>query len=128
MTRHSHDRLSSIFELRKEFISALKKEIPSAMPEEIDPTSKEGQKYLRDIVLYGVEEMFEALQHLKNWKAHRKTDVGGDFNREDFLEEMVDAYNYFFSIMIHLDINEDEFYEAYCKKHGIIKDRLKNGY
>ena len=50
------------------------------------------QKYLRDIALYGVEEIFEALQHLKNWKAHRQTDLGGDFNRDDFLEEMVDAY------------------------------------
>jgi NTP pyrophosphatase (non-canonical NTP hydrolase) len=122
------DRLATIFKARKEFMSLLKKTIPEAMPDNIDPTSKEGQKYLRDIALYGVEEMFEALQHLKNWKAHRKTDVGDEFNREEFLEEMVDAYNYFFSLMIHLGIDEDEFYEAYFKKHSIIKDRLKNGY
>ena len=119
------DRLTEIFKSRKEFMSLLKEAIPDAMPDNIDPTSKEGQKYLRDIALYGVEEMFEALQHLKNWKAHRQTDVGGEFSREEFLEEMVDAYNYFFSLMIHLGIEEDEFYKAYCKKHSIIKDRLK---
>ena len=64
----SHDRLSQIFELRRDFISELKVTIPSAMPDEINPTSKEGQQYLRDLALHGVEEMFEALQHLKNWK------------------------------------------------------------
>jgi hypothetical protein len=123
-----HDRLSQIFNLRKAFISELKVTIPTAMPNKIDPTSKEGQKYLRDLALHGVEEMFEALQHLKNWKSHRQTDVGGSFNRSEFLEEMVDAYNFFFALMINLGITEDEFFEAFLKKHDIIIDRLKTGY
>ena len=122
------DRLKQIFFLRKVFINQLKKTIPTAMPDEIDPTSKEGQQYLRDLALHGVEEMFEALQHLKNWKTHRQTDLGGTFNREDFLEEMVDAFNYFFALMINLEVSDDEFYEAFLKKHDIIIDRLKTGY
>ena len=127
-TKRSHDRLSQIFQLRREFISELKSTIPSAMPEKIDPTSKEGQQYLRDLALHGVEEMFEALQHLKNWKSHRQTDVGGSFNRDEFLEEIVDAYNYFFALMINLGVTEDEFFEAFLKKHDIIIERLKSGY
>ena len=127
-TQHSHDRLSQIFELRRQFISDLKATIPTAMPDEIDPTSKSGQQYLRDLALHGVEEMFEALQHLKNWKTHRQTDVGGGFDRDEFLEEMVDAYNYFFALMINLGVTEDEFFEAFLKKHDIIIDRLKTGY
>jgi hypothetical protein len=126
--QNNKDRLSQIFELRKDFISQLKLTIPTAMPAEIDPTSKEGQQYLRDLALHGVEEMFEALQHLKNWKTHRQTDVGGNFNRDEFLEEVVDAYNYFFALMINLDVTEDEFFEAFLKKHDIIIDRLKTGY
>jgi len=122
------DRLKQIFFLRKIFIEQLKTTIPTAMPEDIDPTSKEGQQYLRDLALHGVEEMFEALQHLKNWKSHRQTDMGGTFNREDFLEEMVDAFNYFFALMINLEVSDDEFYEAFLKKHDIIIDRLKTGY
>ena len=122
------DRLRQIFLLRKVFIRNLKKTIPAAMPEDIDPTSKEGQQYLRDLALHGVEEMFEALQHLKNWKTHRQTDLGDCFNREDFLEEMVDAFNYFFALMINLEVSDDEFYEAFLKKHDIIMDRLKTGY
>ena len=127
-TKTSHDRLSQIFELRRDFISELKTTIPTAMPDEIDPTSKEGQQYLRDLALHGVEEMFEALQHLKNWKSHRQTDMGSNFNRDEFLEEIVDAYNYFFALMINLGVTEDEFFEAFLKKHDIIIERLKTGY
>ncbi len=122
------DRLEQIFLLRKAFMTNLSKTVPKAQPKEINPASKDGQKYLRDLALHGVEEMFEALQHLKNWKSHRQTDVGGTFNKEEFLEEMVDAFNYFFSLMIHLNIDSDEFFKAYLNKDIIINDRLKNGY
>ena len=122
------DRLTQIFELRQQFMKNLSETIPTAQPESIDLASKEGQKFLRDLALHGVEEMFEALQHLKNWKSHRQTDVGGTFNKDEFLEEMVDAFNYFFSLMIHLDIDADEFFNAYLNKDRIINNRLKNGY
>ena len=62
------DRLEEIFRLRRQFMNRLSEEIPAAIPENIDISSKAGQKYLRDLALHGVEEMFEALQHLKNWK------------------------------------------------------------
>ena len=97
------------------------------MPDKIDPASKQGQQYLRDLALHGVEEMFEALQHLKNWKTHRQTEVDG-FDRDAFLEEMVDAFNYFFALMINLDVDDKEFFEAFLKKHDIIINRLKTGY
>ena len=122
------DRLLEIFNLRSNFIKNLKYSIPSALPEKIDPSSKEGQKYLRDLALHGVEEMFEALQHLKNWKSHRITDMGHTFDRDAFLEEMVDAFNYFFALMIHLDVDADEFFEAFLEKDRIINDRLNSGY
>jgi NTP pyrophosphatase (non-canonical NTP hydrolase) len=122
------DRLLRIFNLRKNFIKNLRFKIPAAVPEKIDPSSKEGQKYLRDLALYGVEEMFEALQHLKNWKSHRIADMSHTFDRDAFLEEMVDAFNYFFALMIHLDIDADEFFEAFLEKDRIINDRLNSGY
>ena len=123
----SNDRLDEIFTLRKEFINQLKSTIPASMPDKIYPASKQGQQYLRDLALHGVEEMFEALQHLKNWKTHRQTEVDG-FDRDAFLEEMVDAFNYFFALMINLDVDDKEFFEAFLKKHDIIINRLKTGY
>ena len=75
----------------------------------------------------GSKEMFEALQHLKNWKPHKKTETL-NINRDEFLEEIVDAFNYFFSLVILAGFDENDLYEAYLKKDSIIHDRLNNGY
>ena len=93
----------------------------------LDISKKEHQKICRDTALKGVEEMFEALQHLKNWKPHRKTEVSY-LNREEFLEEIVDAFNYFFSLIILSGFDEEDLYDAYIKKDEIIHERIKREY
>ena len=93
----------------------------------IDVGNKRSQQHVRDMALRGVEEMFEALQHLKNWKPHRDTEVQ-EFHRDDFIEEVVDAFNYFLSVLVLMGISADEFFAAYVKKDKIIHDRLKTGY
>lgn len=122
------DRLTDIFRLREEFMQAIVEKMPGYYPQwPIDVSKKESQVILRDSVLRGVEEMFEALQHLKNSKPHRKTEVT-HFEREEFLEEIVDAYNYFLTTLVLLGISHDDLYEAYRKKHEKILERLENGY
>jgi hypothetical protein len=122
------DKLDSIFELRLRFMEVLGEKIPKSSPTlPLDLSKKEDQQFCRDVALRGVEEMFEALQHLKNWKPHRITDVSG-FDREKFLEEMVDAFNYFFSLLIMTGFNSDDLFRAYLKKDGIIHKRLIDGY
>ena len=79
------------------------------------------------MALRGVEGMFEALQHLKNWKPHRMTEFH-EFDREEFLEEIVDAFNYFFSIVVLTGHTAEDLYEAYVKKDNIIHKRLNDGY
>ena len=123
------DKLDTIFELRESFMKELrsfkKTSSPATWPLKL--TNKKDQQVCRDIALRGVEEMFEALQHLKNWKPHRKTRVSS-FDREEFLEEVVDAFNYFFSLLILTGVDQDEFFEAYKKKDKIIRERIKTGY
>ena len=120
--------LTSMFELRNEFIEQMRKDRPgSYLDLPLDLRKKESQQFCRDLALRGVEEMFEALQHLKNWKPHRQTEIS-DFNREDFLEEIVDAFNYFFSILVLLGFNHKDLYDAYVKKDSIIHERLEKGY
>ncbi len=122
------DRLSEIFRLREEFMQAIVEKMPGYYPEwPIDVSKKQSQVILRDSVLRGVEEMFEALQHLKNSKPHRQTEVT-HFEREEFLEEIVDAYNYFLTTLVLLGITPEDLHEAYKKKHDIIVKRLKDGY
>ncbi len=121
------DKLEKIFELRESFMTSLKESKPHTTPAwPVDLSDKLSQQHLRDTALKGVEEMFEALQHLKNWKPHRTTEVK-DFNRDEFLEEVVDAFNYFFSLLVLTGVSADELFDAYSKKDKIIHDRLKTG-
>jgi hypothetical protein len=123
------DRLSNIFKQREEFMHMLRQKFPNAYPVEwpVNLSNKDAQQNVRDIALKGVEEMFEALQHLKNWKDHRTTEMP-DIDRDEFLEEVVDSFNYFFSLLILAGFNADDFFEMFEKKDKIIRDRLKGNY
>lgn len=122
------DKLEKMFELRESFMLALREKNKGEYPEwPIDLSDKASQQHVRDMALRGVEEMFEALQHLKNWKPHRSTQVP-EFNRAEFLEEVVDAFNYFFSVLVLTGVTPAEIYQMYCKKDAVIHERLKSGY
>ncbi len=117
-----------MFGMREDFMNMLKDSVPGSHPVwPLDLSSKTDQQFCRDMALRGVEEMFEALQHLKNWKPHRVTEVK-EFDKEEFLEEVVDAFNYFFSLVILTGFTSEELYDAYLKKDKIIHERLKKGY
>ena len=123
------DKLDIIFNYREEFMRLIRDKFPDSYPESwpIDLTKKESQKLLRQTALNGVEEMFEALGHLKNWKPHRSSDMP-DIDQEEFLEEIVDAFNYFVTLLVLCGVDNDKFFKAFLKKHEIIKKRLEDGY
>ena len=124
----TEDKLNQIFKMRNIFMLMLQDKFPDAYPEwPVDLSTKKAQITCRETALKGVEEMFEALQHLKNWKPHRKTEMP-EINREEFLEEIVDAFNYFLSLIILIGVDVEEFYGAFLKKDEIIRSRLKEGY
>ena len=57
----SNDRLDEIFQLREEFMQSIVDKLPGYYPEwPIDVSKKQSQTVLRDSVLRGVEEIFEA--------------------------------------------------------------------
>ena len=122
------DKLEEMFLLRENFMKAMKDKNNDIFPSwPVDLTDKKSQQHLRDTALKGVEEMFEALQHLKNWKPHRSTEIK-EFDREEFLEEVVDAFNYFLSLLVMTGVTSEELFDAYAKKDSIIHQRLKTGY
>ena len=122
------DKLDEMFRLRQSFMEAMKIAKPGIYPSwPVDISEKESQQLLRDTALKGVEEMFEALGHLKNWKPHRTTEIT-EFDRDEFLEEIVDAFNYFFSILVLTGVTSDELFNTYVKKDDIIHKRLQTGY
>ena len=122
------DKLDILFKKRETFMGLIKEKYPDSYKDwPLDISEKSSQVLLRDTALKGVEEMFEALGHLKNWKPHRDTDMP-EIDREEFLEEIVDAFNYFFSLIILMGVDVDEFYNAFNKKDEIIRNRIKNNY
>ena len=126
-SRVAEDRLHQIFAMREKFMEAIREKRGAYGEWPVDMGDKKSQQQIREITLKGVEEMFEALGELKNWKSHRLTE-NREVNREAFLEEIVDAFNYFIAVMILTGVDADEFFEAYKKKDTIIHDRLNNGY
>jgi hypothetical protein len=125
---YSPDKLEDLFELREQFMTALQNKVPDSYPAwPVNPTVKENQIHVRDMALRGVEEMFEALQHLKNSKPHRQTDMP-DFDKDAFLEETVDAFNYFLTVLVLLDVTPGDLHTAYKMKHEKILCRLQEGY
>ena len=122
------DKLEQIFKLRNSFMLLLQEKFPDSYPEwPVDLSTKKAQITCRETALKGVEEMFEALQHLKNWKPHKLTE-DKEFNKEEFLEEIVDAFNYFMALLIVVDVDEEKLFKAYLKKDKKIRKRLDEGY
>ena len=120
------DKLFQMFSLREDFMKKISSKIPDAYPEwPVDLSEKENQQAIREFAFRGMEELFEALLHLKNWKNHREATYGvPEFNRDEFLEEMIDAFNYFLAIIVLTGVDAGEFFDAYVKKHNIICERL----
>lgn len=123
------DKLEQMFELRKRWMLALaaKRGERSNPLEPLDLTKKDAQRHLRDVSLRGVEEVFEALGLLRNWKPHRETDIP-EFDSEKFLEEYVDALNFFLTVLIEAGFSADDLHRKYIEKDAIIHERLRTGY
>ncbi len=120
------DKLELMLEQQLEFMNLLKE--TRGFPNfPVDLTSKDGQKLLKTISFEAMGELFEAVQHLKNSKAHRATEVS-ELNREEYLEELTDCLHYFFEIVLASGISSDELFDAYMKKGQINFERIKKGY
>lgn len=119
------DRLKEMFAQQESFMRLLQE--TRGFPDfPVDLASKAGQKLLKNISYECADELHEARQHLKN-KDHRATLIN-QIDRQEYVEELVDALHYFFEIVLASGISEDELFEAYIEKGRINEERIKNGY
>ena len=72
-------------------------------------------------------ELFEAVQELKNSKTHRMSEIS-EFDRDKFLEELVDAFKYFLEILIFVGVTPEEFFSAYKQKDEVLHKRIDENY
>lgn len=120
------DKFVQMYEQQRQFMELLK-EKRSFVDFPVDMQSKSGQQACREAGIGCVEEFFEALAHLKNWKKHRATEVKG-LDREAFLEEMSDSMHYFLEVLLLAGVSADEFFEIYTRKGEINAQRINTGY
>jgi hypothetical protein len=93
----------------------------------VDLSTKQGQKFVKEMSHECMHEMFEAIHLLSDSKDHRRS-MTNDFDREKFLEEMSDALHYFIEVCALIGIGADDLYDAYTKKGRINISRISSGY
>ena len=125
----THDKLDEVFRMQEAFMHVLQKrdgtDVMPAWP--VDLTKKSSQQLCKSLAFDSMGELFEAVQHLKNSKPHRKTEIK-EFDRESFKEELIDAFKYFLELLIFAGVTPTEFFEAYVKKDAVIHKRVTGGY
>jgi hypothetical protein len=130
MSGESHtvvvDRLEKMWAQQHDFMKLLqqKRNFPS-FP--VDLTSKPGQKFIKGLMHECMDELHESLQHLKNAKDHRATEITS-FDRAEFIEELCDSLHYFIEIAIASGVDLEELFEAYIAKGEVNKKRILKGY
>jgi hypothetical protein len=119
-------RLTEMFNEQDRFMKVLqeKRNFPKYP---VDLSTKDGQKFVKDIAHDCMHELFEAIHLLRDAKMHRQTIVGG-FDRAAFLEELADTMHYFVELLILVGVSSDEFFKAYMKKSTINFDRILSNY
>jgi len=118
--------LNDLWDDQTKFMKLLQKErnFP-AFP--VDMSSKSGQKLIKDIAHDCMHELFEALVTLKNSKNHRKTLVES-FDRQNFVEELVDTQKFLLEILILAGVSIDEFCDRFFEKSKVNIDRITGDY
>jgi predicted house-cleaning noncanonical NTP pyrophosphatase (MazG superfamily) len=118
--------LQALFQQQIEFMKLLRsKNLFSEFP--VDIATKQGQKLCKDIAHDAMDELHEAIQHLKNSKQHRVTEIK-EFDREKYVEELVDHLHFFIELCVVSSVSVQELCDAYFKKGEVNISRVNAGY
>jgi predicted HAD superfamily Cof-like phosphohydrolase len=120
------DSLDSLFDMQQDLMKHYNRAIPNGIPEwPCDFRQKVTQRFVRDTISRAQDEMFEAKHHLKQAKEHRNIDTG-EFDRSEFVEEMVDALHFYLEAMILMGVTPNELFESYARKNEINRQRIRD--
>lgn len=88
-------------------------------------TNERVHRAAREFASYAVEEMYEAINHLKG-KPWKRSFSAPD--REAFMEEIADMWHFLIEFHIILGISPTDVFNAYFKKTLVNQRRQQNGY
>lgn len=119
------DKLEHAFDLQRQFMDSLVQH--DRFPEyPVDLRTKSGQRFVKECIFNLVEELMEASFTLKNRQHKLSDDSAVDF--EHYREELGDAFAYFMEVCLLSGITAGDLYSEYCRKNGIVRKRLEDGY
>lgn len=124
--QEARDTLAQLFQLQLSLMEHYNRAIPNGIPQwPVDPSDKGSQRFTRDTISKAQDELFEAKHHLKQAKEHRNVDTG-EFDRSEFVEEMIDAFHFYLEAMILMGVTPAEFFRAYRDKNRVNHQRIVN--
>lgn len=94
---------------------------------------KEKSSYIKEMILWTIDEMGEALHELKyakHWSNKYDTwseDVT-EYKLSMFKDEMVDAFHFFMNVLLATGMDSEELFKRYLIKNKINIDRQNTGY
>lgn len=87
--------------------------------------SKEGQEAIRKVVFSMTEELYEAMNTLKN-KSWTTEDYPLD--EQHFMEELCDVFAFWIQLLLMLDFDAEKFKELYIRKEIVNDFRRRSNY
>lgn len=119
------DKLDAAFMLQRQFMDLLVEN--DKLPEyPVDPTTKPGQRLIKETVWNLVEELAEASFTLKN-RMHKLSD-DKELDFEHYREELGDAFAFFIEICHLSGITAQQLFDEYRRKNLVVRQRLEAGY
>ena len=82
---------------------------------------EERNDFVRNMILALIVEATEALDEFKGWKWWEGGIEG--FDRDKFIEELADVSHFTAALAVAVACTDEEWREAYWRKHAIIQDR-----
>ena len=114
------DKLEAMFHLNEKLLRAL------GEPLEINVDTREGQEKLRKLLWYTIEELFEAVNALKNDREWVRTEY--ELDRWRVYDEIADALGFFITICRYLGLDAKRLYEIYLRKFKVNMFRIESMY
>jgi hypothetical protein len=119
------DKLDIAYALQKEFMDMLVEH--DRFPEyPVDLTTKQGQRFFKEIMFNLIAELMEATVILKN-KMHRLSDAT-EIDFPHFIEELGDGFAFFLEGLAAVGITPDMLFREFSRKNGIVRKRIQEGY
>jgi NTP pyrophosphatase (non-canonical NTP hydrolase) len=114
------DKLEAMFELNEKYLKML------GEPLTVPLDTAEGQEKLRKLFWYMIEELFEAVNALKNDREWVRTEYELDLWR--MYDEIADALGFFITICRYLKLDPDKLFEIFLRKWKVNVFRINSEY